>query len=189
MDSIAVDPTDGRLWAAIQDGKNYLFEIDPATGQVIRDRFGEGTDYLKIDLDDLPDHEYSDVEDLAIDPRDGAFYVIISDDANYFGALGRLDFDRVAADDGTIAVDPLTPFISTRDGETVLDMEALSFASDGTMYGISSNNSNVEANYDVVWQIDPVTGLSTPITQITDFVDAVDYEALACLSAGAQAAE
>lgn len=182
IDGIATDPTDGRLWAVSQDEQD-LFELDPDTGMVIRDRFGEGNDFIHVVVEGLPDGDYIKIEDLAIDPDDGAFYVIAASE-DFVSRLARIDFDTLDRDAGTVQVVDVGPFVNAADGVTIADVEGLSFDTDGTLYALSTNNSNVEANYDVLWRVDPATMQATRIGQFGDYVDYVDFEALACATQG-----
>jgi hypothetical protein len=180
VDSMSVDPRNGELWAANQDHQNKLFRVDPETGEIMRDFFGDGYDYMQINLTKLPGPtEYTQVEDMVIDPTNGTFYVIASND-EHDGVLARLDFDTLSLETGQIDAVMLNPFVSASDGARILDMEGLSLAEDGTLYAASTNNSNVEANYDMIWKVDAATGSSTPVGRYADYVDYVDYEGIAC---------
>lgn len=178
VDSIDVDPADGRVWAVTQDGRN-LFEIDPETGLVIRNRFGEGNDFAHLDVSELPGGDYIKIEDMSIDPDDGSFYVIATSE-DFISILARVDFNTLDPTTGVIKPQPVGPFISALDGQPITDVEGLSFDNDGTLYAISTNNSNLPANYDVLWRVDLTTMQSTPVGQFGQSVDYVDFEALAC---------
>ena len=179
IDSISVEPVTGIVWAIQQDEANLLFQIDPGTGEVVRDAFGEGYDYIKIRLDNLPENAFNNVKDLAIDATSGDFVVVVGNEA-FDSTLARIDFSTLSLDTGTVDLSPIAPPVSTADGAAIRDMEALSFAPDGTLFAISTNNSNTPANFDMLWQIDPATGAATPVGPLTRDVDFVDYEALAC---------
>ena len=178
VDSIAVDHTNGRLWGVTQDGRN-LFEIDPDTGMVIRDRFGVGNDFVHLDVSGLPGGDFIKIEDLGIDPDDGSFYVIAASE-DFVSLLAKVDFDSLDPDTGVIVPQPVGPFVSSVDGQIIADVEGLSFDNDGTLYATSTNNSNTPANYDVVWRVDLATMQATPVGQFGQSVDYVDFEALAC---------
>lgn len=182
VDGITVDPAANRLWAVVQDGKNYLFQIDPDTGEVIRGTFGTGNDYIKIDLSTLTDAPYTNVEDIAIDPRDGIFYVIASSE-EYEATLTRIDLDSVNIDTGMVQVVEVGKFVSTVDATILLDMEGLSFHNDGTLYASTTDHAAAEADQESLWLVDPATGQSTPIGKFTDHLDSVDFEGIACGSA------
>jgi hypothetical protein len=182
IDSVSVDPETGELWGIHQDEENLLFQIDPQTGEVIRDTFATGFDYLKVDLTGLPEPGYVNVKDLAIDPQSGNFYVVVGNDA-FDSFLTTIDLTTIDLDSGTVNLTSGKQLVSSADGQPIRDVEALSFTPNGTLYAISTNNSNTPDNYDVLWRIDPETGTSTPVGSFTRYVDYVDYEALACLDA------
>ena len=48
----------------------------------------------------------------------------------------------------------------------------------------ATNNSNMPEYFDRLWRVNPETGESTPVGRFTDYVDFVDYEAVACVDAG-----
>lgn len=179
VDGISIDPTTGRLWATIQDAKNYLFQITPDSGEVVRNTFGPGNDYIKIDLSSLTRASYVDVEDLAIDPRNGTFYIIASSDT-HDSTLAKIDFDTVNLETGTIGIVEVGQFISTRDSAELLDVEGLSFHNDGTLYASTTDHAATEADRESLWQIDPASGQSTYIGTFTLWLDSVDFEGIAC---------
>ena len=179
IDSISVEPDTGIVWGIQQDEANLLFQIDPATGEVVRNAFGEGFDFIKVSLENLPGGDFNNVKDLAIDGTSGDFVVVVGAES-FDSYLAFIDFSTLSLETGTVHLTPIAPPVSTADGATIFDLEALSFSPDGTLFGISTNNSNTPANYDMLWQIDPATGTATPVGQLTRYVDYVDYEALAC---------
>jgi len=183
IDSMALEPETGIVWGVHQDEENLLFQVDTETGTIVRDAFGEGYDYLKIDLSGLSDLPYNNVKDMAVDPVTGTFYILAGTEA-FDSALATLDFDAADLTTGLIPARLVSIPTSTQDGAPILDVEGMSFTPDGTLYVISTNNSNSEANYDMLWRLDPGSGEATPITRLSDDVDAVDYEAIACNSAG-----
>lgn len=174
IDSLALDPQTGILWGILQDEENLLFQIDPETGEFIPDAFAPGYDYLKINLSD----GYVNVKDLAIDPDDGTFYLTLGSDA-FDSYLASIDFDTVDLDAGTVDASLLTAF--TFEGQPIRDIEALSMTRGGTLFAISSNNSNTPENYDRLWRVNPTTGEAAPVGSFTQYVDFVDYEAVACV--------
>ncbi len=189
-DSLAVDPVTGRVWSVHESDDrevNFLFEINPATGEVVRDTFGPGVDYILVDLSTIPgEARHTDIEELAIDPRDGTFYIIASNDEVFDSWLARIDFDTLDPVTGT--VQPVTiGRLTTEDGEPVNDMEGLSFYNDGTLYGVTSNNSTTEAFDDSFWEIDPQTATARFIESFRTYVQASDFEGIACYT-GATAA-
>lgn len=186
IDSISVAPDTGIVWGVQQDEANLLFQIDPETGEVIRDAFGEGFDFIKISLDRLPGGDFNNVKDMAIDPISGDFVVIVGAES-FDSYLATIDFSTLDLETGTVQLTPIAPPVSTADAATIFDFEALSFSPDGTLFGVSTNNSNVPANYDMLWQVDPATGSAAPVGQLTRDVDYVDYEAIACNNRASEA--
>lgn len=183
VDGIDVDLTTGLLWAITQDGNNYLFQINPDTGEVVRDVFGEGVDYVKVEIGQFSGADFVDVEGFAIHPTTGAFYVIAASD-DYISRLARIDFDTLDPANGTVmAVDP-KPFTNTNTGDAILDVEGLSFYSDGTLYMTSSNNTNSVDLYDSLWRVDIETGDATWIDSMENHVEYADFESVACYAGG-----
>lgn len=176
IDSISLDPATGILWGVQQDEANLLFQIDPDTGEVMRDAFGEGYDFLKIDISGLPGAAFNNVKDMAIHPQTGEFVIVAGSEA-FDSTLAVIDFESIDLDTGTVNV---TPLAAPTSDEAIRDMEALSFTPSGVLYGISSNNSNVPEWHDALWLIDTTSGAAMRIGQLSQYVDYVDYEALAC---------
>lgn len=181
IDSMALEPATGVVWGVHQDEENLLFQVNTDTGEVVRDAFGDGYDYLKIDLSGLLGAP-NNVKDMAVDPHSGEFYILTGTE-EFDSLLARLDFDSIDLETGLIPAEVVAVPTDTRDGTSILDVEGMSFAPDGTLYVTSTNNSNTEAYYDVLWRLDAQTGEATPVTRLSDYVDAVDYEAIACSSA------
>lgn len=184
IDSISLEPSTGIVWAVQQDEANLLFQLDPDTGALVRDAFGDGYDYIKIDISSLPGAEYNNVKDMTVDPASGDFYIIAGSE-EFDSYLARIDFETLSLETGTVGIVPVAQPVSTTDGEAILDMEALSFTPEGTLYAISSNNSTLPEWHDMLWRLDPVSAEATPIDQLSRYVDFVDYEALACLPSAA----
>ncbi|MEM6284544.1 MAG: hypothetical protein AAF787_20310 [Chloroflexota bacterium] len=179
VDGIDVDMTTGILWAVTQDGNNFLFQINPNTGEIVRGVFGEGFDYVKVEIAQFRGADFVDVEGFAIHPQTGEFYVIAASD-DYVSRLARIDFDTFNESAGTVmAVDPV-PFRNTQNGRAILDVEGLTFYRDGSMYITSSNNSNSVEIYDSLWRVDMETGDSEWIDSMENHVQFVDYESVAC---------
>lgn len=179
VDGIDVDLTTGLLWAITQDGKNYLFQINPDTGEIVRDVFGQGVDYVKVEIGQFRGADFVDVEGFAIHPTTGAFYVIAASD-DYVSRLARIDFDTLDPVSGTVmAVDP-KPFRNTNNGDAILDVEGLAFHRDGTLYITSSNNTNTVDLYDSLWRVDLDSGDSAWIDSMENHVEYADFESVAC---------
>ncbi len=183
VDALSADLTTGRIWGITHDEENYLFEINPVTGEAIRNVFGVGNDFVKIMLTGLPEPGYIEIEDMAIDPRDGTFYIITTND-NYDSLIARLDFDTLNPEAGTIEAVPVTEMVWDETGETLRDAEGLSFFNDGTLYITTSNNSDSELSRDALWQVDLTGGIATQIDSFRNYFDFQDFESVACLTSG-----
>jgi hypothetical protein len=179
VDGISVDKQTGLVWAITQDAKNHLFQINPGTGEVVRDTFGQGVDYVRVEVEHIQGADFVNVEGFVIHPQTGTFYVLVASE-DYVTRLARLDFDTLTQG-GVRAVDPI-PLRSNLDGQAIRDVEGLTFHRDGTMYVTSSNNSNSEQVYDSLWRVDPETGDAEWIDSIENYVEYGDYESLACYS-------
>lgn len=185
IDSIALEPATGIVWAIQQDEANLLFQIDPQTGTLIRDAFGDGVDFVGIDITSLPGAAFNNVKDMAVDPASGTFYILVGSE-DFDSYLARIDFETLDLETGKVSAVPVAQPVSRTNGEAILDMEAMSFTPEGVLYAISSNNSTVPEWHDMLWQLDVATGEATPVDQLSRYVDYVDYEALACLPATAE---
>lgn len=183
-DSLSVDPATGRIWSVHEDddkGENYLFEINPDTGEVIRNTFGPGVDFILIDLSGIEgENPYVDIEELAIDPRDGRFYVIASNDEDYSSVLAWVDFDTLDLILGSVQPVIIGPITHAGTGEALHDMEGMSFYNDGTLYGVTSNNTGSEETNDSFWEIDPETAQARFIESFRTYYQVSDFEGVAC---------
>ncbi|MGH3442254.1 MAG: SdrD B-like domain-containing protein, partial [Nitriliruptorales bacterium] len=127
-----------------------------------------------------------DVDDLAIDPSDGALYGV----ANAQGTQDRL-----------VVIDKSTGIASAQGGWAttlgVTDIEGFGFsnvgAEFGDFYAVTGDQSATEANKDSYWEIDLGTGtVNTPQfvdfrtvtsdTNGTSLADLHDYESIDCLA-------
>jgi sugar lactone lactonase YvrE len=177
IDSLSIDRSTGELWGITQDSR-LLFQIDPEAGVVLRDTFGDGNDFIQIAVAQLPGGEYIKIEDLAISD-DGTFYVLATSE-DFITMLATIDLNAVDPDTGIVEAQQVGSFIDSASGTTITDVEGLSFGMDGTLYAISTNNSNDPAYYDTVWRIDLDGVQATRVGQFSQQVDYVDIEALAC---------
>ncbi len=183
-DSLALDPTTNRIWSVHENddtSQNFLFEINPATGEVVRNTFAPQMDFIEIDISGIvgedPDVVFTDIEEIAIDPRDGTFYIIASNDENFESILARIDFDTLNTDESTVQPVVIAS-LHTADDQTVHDMEGLGFFRDGTLYGMTSNNNG--PNNDSLWEVDPQTGIVRLISSFRDYYEVADFESVAC---------
>jgi hypothetical protein len=192
IDSLFVHPWTGDIWA-ITHGPHYIFRINSTTGAVVPDTFGAGFDFADVDLSTVAGGP-ADIDDLAIDPTTGRFYVI----ANGGGAVDRiveLNINGTDPPNSPGLNNPALGDISTTDigfitvgGVNITDMEGWSFFNDGNFYGATGDSSAVATHANRMWQINPTNGVATEIGPIDDPSDAIindDFESVACLTAPA----
>jgi len=190
VDSLATHPWTGELWAATRQSgtspDNVLFRINPQTGQVVPDTFGPGLDFAFIQLP----AGNRDVDDLAIDPTTGIFYIT----SNISGAGD--DFEH-------LGLDPFDPpnsvgfqtnhYITTVNRQPIMvgaqsldDVEGLAFDNLGNLFATTGREWDVLDPAHFFWQIDKATALATPrnAQPIGSFGTYGDVEAVDCLSGG-----
>jgi uncharacterized repeat protein (TIGR01451 family) len=159
LTGITRDPVTGNIYAITRDNltEGILIQIDPNTGAVIRNAFGSNKDYVSIS------GLGSKAEDIAIDPADNQVYITGGT------KLGTLDITTGAVSN-----------IKSYSGITSLNnMEGLTFAPDGKMYGTTElSTSNFKAVKLVL--INKNTGA---LTLISDLNTNGDYEGIGCLTA------
>lgn len=156
LDGLAFDPFRNVLYGAVRKGStgDLLVQIDPTTGAAIANAFAPGVDYVVIE----PIGVQNDADDIAMDPVDGQLYAILN-----AGATGT---DRLARVDKTTGA-------STEIGPVgISDVEGLSFASDGVLWGSSGSGASI-------FHIDKQTGAA--IVEIS-LNNGSDYEAVDCFS-------
>ncbi len=68
---------------------DLLVRINPYTGELVRNAFGTGKDYVVLKIDGAPD--YDNVDDIASDPQDGTLYIIANTGDGKEGALAILE--------------------------------------------------------------------------------------------------
>jgi hypothetical protein len=211
VDSLSIHPWTDQLWAITQDfNNNLLFRVDPNDPDIlVQDTFGPGIDYVEVDLTPAnfldcttglpacggagqpacPDA----VDDLGIDPTDGAFYAI----ANDISALTIDWIVEIQIDDlnpaaspglnltnGTISVCAIG-VLRLADNTPVTDMEGFAFYNDGTFYGTTGDQSILASQQNRIWTIDEHSGVSSEIGAFdTTTTTNEDFEGVACLTGG-----
>lgn len=159
VDSITFDPNTGTFYGGARvDGEapDVLFQINPANGAHVPDAFGPGEDYIQV----LPLPNESRLDDLAMD-FDGTMYAI----SNIGGH-----------EDHLVTINPETGALTDVGPTNVNDMEGLSIAPDGSLFGTTGQESS---NGSALWDIDKATGAATNGREIDN---ATDYESVACLA-------
>jgi uncharacterized repeat protein (TIGR01451 family) len=161
IDGLAFEPYSGVLYASVRrEEQDLLIQIDPVTGAAVQNAFGYGATYIVIDTFDTGNGVLDDVDDIAIDPKDGRLYGIVNEN----GTKSRL----VAIDKATGAIMDLTDL-------DVENIEGLGFSADGTLLGVRGDSDQK------VVIIDQATGETTVRAQL-GANGRSDYESIACLT-------
>ncbi len=156
VDAMMLDGQTFIIWAAQRNSPNdLLFQIDPTTGQIIRDAFGSGIDYIVVSGPGIN----VDVDDLAVSPKTGRMYASNNDGGS---SDNLVEINKYNA----------TYSVITAIGED--DVEGLAFHNDGTLYGS-------EGDTDRMSEINLTTGATTN----QETLAGGDVEALAALVADA----
>ena len=192
VDAITVHPWTGQIWAIDKAPRaNKIFRINPATGHVIPDTFGPGLDYATIVLPNPP----TDVDALTVHPQSGRFILETNGGTNdrlfelAINGINPLASPGLNSTLGTISSSLIAPLVNTSNGSNILAMEGISFFNDGTLYGVTGDQSEAGANSDRLWLINPQTGQASSVLPGEIDNDGVaphdlDYEGVSCLSAG-----
>jgi uncharacterized repeat protein (TIGR01451 family) len=191
VDSLSIHPWTGEMWGITQDlNANKIFRINLATGQVVPNTFGPGLDYVTVSLPNPPRY----VDDLAIDPDTGTFYIIANEGINdrlYVVNVNGADPQNSPGLNSTLGTVSSFEVAPLTDGGTpptnIVDMEGLGFFNDGTLYGTTGDNPAAIINH--MWVINKTTGVATSVTPGEIDSDGVDpqnsdYESIGCLTAG-----
>lgn len=159
VDSITFDPGTGTFYGAARvegSAPDVLFQIDTATGAHVENAYGAGVDYVQV----IPLDNESRLDDLAID-FDGTLYAI----SNVGGH-----------EDHLVTINPDTGALSDVGPTNVNDMEGLSIAPDGRLFGTTGQESSSGS---ALWDISKTTGVATNPRPLDN---ANDYESVACLA-------
>lgn len=189
IDGLTYDVQRSTLWATQRNGvagaPDYLMQIDMTTGQIITDTFGEGIDWVPVEVATDPrfvtpaGQPYDDIDDLAVDPTTGQMYAIMNKNG-IGGGLVKLDPANGSVIEyiGLFTTDEATSPDAIAD-----DMEGLAFFNDGRLYASSGNNGPQSDDSDRLYQIAIETGQATLIDAFPAGVQ--DIESLGCLTAPA----
>jgi hypothetical protein len=172
VDGLSFNPITGDLWGVNVNAAalDTLFKIDLVTGRFVAGAFedpnnpGQPADYLVIQSGSLVD----DIDDIAIDPVDGAMYGIVTS----LGSIASLAI--IDTTNGSIT--RIGQFTRQATGAPLQEVEGLGFASDGQLYG-STGNAGDDRN--LLWRVDKTTAVATLIGEFDDRL--IDIEALDCL--------
>lgn len=161
IDGLAFEPYSGTLYASVRrQQEDLLIQIDPVSGKAVANAFGAGVTYLVIETFDTGTSILDDVDDIAIDPKDGRLFGIVNEN----GTMSRL----VTIDKATGAIMDLTDL-------DVENIEGLGFSADGTLLGVRGDDDKK------VVIIDQATGATTVRAQLGRSGGS-DYESIACLT-------
>jgi hypothetical protein len=159
---------------------DILFQIDPVTGLFKPGVFG-GADYVVVRIDGHP--QYHDVDDIASDPTDGKLYIVANTGDGVESVLATLD--------KTTGVATLVDVIQTSGGQSIDDIESLSFEPDGGLYGSTGNGGVNKADAEPptknqLYQINKETAIAAPQGKLmppaaVDGKIQHDYEAVSCV--------
>lgn len=160
IDGLTFDPTTGILYGSQRiagDEPDVLLVIDPATGAHVSDAFGAGVDYVQI----TPLPNETKVDDLAIDAS-GTMFAI----ANVSGH-----------DDQLVSLNPATGALTDIGATGEDDVEGLTVAPDGRMFGTTGNQGSIDGG--ALWDINPATGVASNGRALDN---TRDYESISCLA-------
>ncbi|HYN87352.1 MAG TPA: DUF5667 domain-containing protein, partial [Ardenticatenaceae bacterium] len=168
VDGLAFDPTTGFLYGVQRLGregdKDVLFRIDPATGAAVLDAFAPGVDYVPIGGEGV----LEDIDDIAFDPRTGLLYGASNDSNTPGGVL--------------VVIDKLTGAATVVGSFGVDDIEGLSFAFAGGLYGSTGSYTSGPPTTNHLFAFD---ANAQNTSEVVAFNTQEDYEAVACLTAEA----
>ena len=117
VDGLSFDPFTGLLYGSErQTDSDLLFVIDPATGAIVENHFGQNIDFVEIE----EQAGYDDIDDIAIDPFDGAMYGSAND-----GGSG----------DHLVRIDKMTGATTDLGEIGADDVEGLGFSDTGQLWG------------------------------------------------------
>jgi len=125
IDGLMLDGRTFKLWASERNAtSDLIFQIDPATGQVVRSAFGSGIDYIAI----TGTGGNIDVDDIAISPATGRMYAI-----NNGGGVT----------DDLLEINKFTGTFSVVSSLSEDDIEGLAFHNDGTLYASEGDDNRM----------------------------------------------
>ncbi len=162
IDALTLNPTNGYLMAVHRRSANdLLFAINPATGQIEPNYFGNGIDYREIT------GALVDIDDIAFHPTSHELYA----ESGISGSSDTLDriviLNQYTGEATIVSVLP------------TCDIEGLTFDNEGNLYGTIGNDSGCEgsANNTIIkidYTVNP--GVITKYSEL----DHYDVEGAAC---------
>ncbi|HPQ66247.1 MAG TPA: hypothetical protein PLI51_05925, partial [bacterium] len=147
---------------------DLLIRLNYATGAHVAAAWGSGTDYLVIE-DQGP--SLNDIDDIAI-RSDGVMYAI----NNNSGSEDRL----VILDPATGGTTDVGRLRRSDDSEDVDDMEGLDFDCNGTLWGVTGQNSSESDQRNRIWMFQTDIGGDPTryVTEIDHMTHGSDYESI-----------
>lgn len=178
IDGLTFDPNSGILWAserrsAVGTDNDYIFQIDPTTGNFIPDAFGVGIDYIVAQevFDPVINRLVYDVDDIAIDPATSELYVI----SNQGGSGGMLTV--IDKTNGSVK-----EVIGNFAG--VNDIEGLGFYNSGLLYGTTGKDSPNPNDNNKIYSVNKVTATLVELSVVDPTDTQKDYESCDCMTGG-----
>lgn len=170
VDGLTYDAKTNTLFGAHRRANqlpDLLFKINPITGAVLEDGFGDGIDYIEIPLTAAGD---DDVDDIAADPLTGILYGMV----NRGSAGGML-----------VTINKENGAITELGVLNVNNIEGLGFFSNGsaaTLYGSTGDNGSENNTNNKLYRISKVDGHATSISPFLESSIQRGYDSLDCLT-------
>jgi uncharacterized repeat protein (TIGR01451 family) len=173
IDGLSIDPTTNILYATnrLDSLLDLLVQLNPKTGKIIPDAFGNGVDYLVIDTASVG---AGDLDDIAID-SDGTLYAVAGNSGG--GGNDHL----VVIDKLTGAITDMGPLHLT--DNKIQDMEGLTLYNRSTLYGTTGLEFSSYGTSNTLYKIDKISGETTAVKKLDqDFNGYIfnDFEAISC---------
>ncbi|MBR9832902.1 T9SS type A sorting domain-containing protein [bacterium] len=161
VDGLMLDGRTFKLWASERKSgatSDLIFQINPTTGQFVKNAFGPGVDYIVIEGNGAD----VDVDDIAVSPVTGRMYASSNFNGNNDELLSINKFTGTFGVASTLSED---------------DIEGLAFSNDGQLWGSEGDDDRLS-------KINISTGVMSDFIPLTGG----DVEALASLVADANSA-
>lgn len=153
-----------------EEDPDLFFEIDPATGERVKDAFGANKDYHVIPAPNGTDSEPNHNADaLEADSDDSTLFVILN--------------ERGGSDSLLATIDPSTGSVSVR-GSThpADDIEGMAFGLNGHLWYLNGKDFNGDSDGDTsyVWEADKASGTGSNPRPVGADDGLYDYEGFVC---------
>ncbi len=161
IDGMAINPTNGYIMAVHRRGSDndLFFVINPTTGTVEKNYFGNGVDYREIV------GALQDMDDIAFHPTTNELFGIST-------VSNNATFDQL------VLIDQYLGTVSTISNLPTCDIEGLTFNDAGVLYGSTGYEECPGHLANTIYEIDysNITGTVTAVTTLS----VPDSEALIC---------